>query len=56
MCYGGIDLKHLQRETESRLAGWPQVDAQTAPRVGVFARLMATLRTTFAKRPEVQRE
>ncbi|MGL5010625.1 MAG: hypothetical protein ACRC6I_12145 [Paracoccaceae bacterium] len=31
MCYGGVDLKHLVRETESRLAGLPKVDAAPAP-------------------------
>lgn len=26
MCYGGVDLKHLVRETEGRLAGLPEVN------------------------------
>jgi hypothetical protein len=49
MCYGGIDLKHLQRETESRLAGLPKVDAQAALRGGAVARLFAGLRRYRAK-------
>jgi hypothetical protein len=56
MCYGGIDLKHLQRETEGRLAGLPKVDAPVARGEGVMARLGAMLKGLIAKRPEVQRE
>jgi hypothetical protein len=56
MCYGGIDLKHLQRETESRLAGLPKVDAPVAPAEGLIARVGALLKGLIAKRPEVQRE
>lgn len=60
MCGGGIDLKHLARETESRLAGWPQVDATHAARPGVFARLrgaFAALRMRLrTRRAQVARE
>ncbi|MGL4321868.1 MAG: hypothetical protein ACRCS3_13490 [Paracoccaceae bacterium] len=50
MCYGGVDLKHMVRETESRLAGLPQVDAAAAlPRAGLLARLRAALETLRGK-------
>jgi hypothetical protein len=51
MCYGGVDLRHLQRETESRLAGLPKVDTAEAPlpRVGLVARLRAALETLRTK-------
>jgi hypothetical protein len=43
MCYGGVDLKHLVRETETRLAGLPKVDAAETPRLGLLARLHAAI-------------
>jgi hypothetical protein len=51
MCTGGIDLKHLQRETESRLAHFPKVDAAATPqpRAGLLARLKAALETLRGK-------
>jgi hypothetical protein len=60
MCYGGIDLKHLQRETEGRLAGLSKVDALAAPRLGVMARLrsvfVALMRRPAIEKLEVRRE
>ncbi len=49
MCHGHIDLKHLARETESRLAGLPKVDTAAAPAVGLLARLRAALETYRGK-------
>jgi hypothetical protein len=49
MCYGGIDLKHLQRETEGRLAGLPKVDALAAPRLGVMVRGVKLIHEVKAK-------
>lgn len=49
MCDSGVDLKHLVRETENRLAGLPKVDAVTAPRPGLLAWLRAALETLCGK-------